>query len=155
MENATKALLIAAAVLVAILIISLGLVVYNMASETIDSVNMSGQEITAFNDKFEQYEGSRVRGSEVNAMLRTVLNSNLQAMAESTDDTLTVGGGAVEVTGDVELEASATSLTDDNGEVVEADTSRLYSVAIGHNSSTGLVDTITVTLLDDAADDED
>ena len=35
MENATKALLIAAAVLVAILIISLGLVVYNIAAETV------------------------------------------------------------------------------------------------------------------------
>ena len=45
MENATKALLIAAAVLVAILIISLGLVVYNMAAETIGSVNLSQQEI--------------------------------------------------------------------------------------------------------------
>ena len=35
MENATKALLIAAAVLVAILIISLGLVVYNMACQVL------------------------------------------------------------------------------------------------------------------------
>ena len=41
MENATKALLIAAAILVAILIISLGLVVYNMAAETVQNVNMS------------------------------------------------------------------------------------------------------------------
>ena len=35
MENATKALLIAAAVLIAILIISLGIVVYNKASEAV------------------------------------------------------------------------------------------------------------------------
>ena len=72
MENATKALLIAAAVLVAILIISLGLVVYNMASETINSVNFSGQEVTAFNDQFTHYQGKNVRGSEINAMLKTV-----------------------------------------------------------------------------------
>lgn len=139
MENATKALLIAAAVLVAILIISLGLVVYNMASETMDSVNMSGHEITAFNDKFEQYEGTNKRGSEINAMLKTVLNSNLEAMSESPDNTVTVGAGAVEVDGDVELEATATSLGN-----TQADTSRLYNVTVEHNNQTGLVSTITV-----------
>ena len=82
MENATKALLIAAAVLVAILVISLGLVVYNMASETIDSVNFSGQEVQAFNDKFEQYRGENIRGSEVNALLKTALNANMQSKSE-------------------------------------------------------------------------
>ena len=51
MENATKALLIAAAVLIAILIISLGIVIYNQASETVKSVNMSSQEVQAFNDQ--------------------------------------------------------------------------------------------------------
>ena len=51
MENATKALLIAAAVLVAILIISLGLVVYNMAAESVNNnSSLSAQEIQAFND---------------------------------------------------------------------------------------------------------
>ena len=38
MENATKALLIAAAVLIAILIISLGLVVYNSSAETVKGI---------------------------------------------------------------------------------------------------------------------
>lgn len=140
MENATKALLIAAAVLVAILIISLGLVVYNMASETIDSVNFSGQEITAFNDKFTQYEGSKVRGSEVNAMLKTVLNSNMQSRAEG----ITPAEGQKYVTVDgpdlVELDYDATSL---NG--AEADTSRLYKVVCEYDTNTGFVSKITVT----------
>ena len=55
MENATKALLIAAAVLVAILIISLGLVVYNMAAETVNnSANLSEYEIQSFNEKLNE-----------------------------------------------------------------------------------------------------
>ena len=37
MENATKALMIAAAVIVAILIISLGIGIFNMASEQVDN----------------------------------------------------------------------------------------------------------------------
>ena len=77
MENATKALLIAAAVLVAILIISLGLVIYNMAANTIGSVNLSAQEIQSFNEKFDKYEGEAQKGTVVNSMFGTVLNSNL------------------------------------------------------------------------------
>ena len=77
MENATKALLIAAAVLVAILIITLGLVVYNMASETIDSAgDLSEYQIQQFNEKFTKYEGENKSGSEVNAMLKAVFNHN-------------------------------------------------------------------------------
>lgn len=76
MENATKALLIAAAVLVAILIISLGLVVYNMAADTMGSVNLSEQEIKQHNDKWTRYEGEAQRGSQVNALLGEVVDHN-------------------------------------------------------------------------------
>jgi len=143
MENATKALLIAAAVLVAILIISLGLVVYNMASETIDSVNFSGQEITAFNDKFEQYEGSNVRGSEVNAMLKTVLSSNMQSQADGLDPNATNHPKFVEVTIEGEtdtLQADETSLAG-----LEADTSRMYQVVCDRDADTGFINSIEVT----------
>lgn len=77
MENATKALLIAAAVLVAILIISLGLVIYNMAADTIGSVNLNAQEVQAHNEQFKRYEGEAQRGTVVNSMLGSVLNANL------------------------------------------------------------------------------
>ena len=139
MENATKALLIAAAVLVAILIISLGLVVYNMASETINSVNFSGQEITAFNDQFIQYQGQRVRGTEVNAMLRTVLSSNMKSRSEG----LTAGYKEpkfVEVSGDVELDTTAQSISPTS----MADTSRLYTVEVKLHEKTGFVYQISV-----------
>ena len=85
MENATKALLIAAAVLVAILIISLGLVVYNKAAETVNnSGDLSEYEIQQFNQKFQKYEGDNVSGTEVNAMLQTVFNHNLAQPDAST-----------------------------------------------------------------------
>ena len=71
MENATKALLIAAAVLIAILIISLGLVVYTSSAETVNQANLSQQEVQAANEKFARYNGTNKRGSEVNAMLNT------------------------------------------------------------------------------------
>lgn len=78
MENAVKALLIAAAVLIAILIISLGLVVYNKASETVNNAgDLSEYEIQQHNEKFTKYQGDNVSGADVNALVTTVYNYNL------------------------------------------------------------------------------
>ena len=77
MENATKALLIAAGVLVAILIISLGIGIFNMSSEQVGNADLTEYEIKAFNDKFLKYEGTSKSASEVNAMLKTVFDHNL------------------------------------------------------------------------------
>ena len=63
MENASKALLIAGAILIVILLISLGIYIYSQAQQTINSVNMDEQQITAFNNKFAQYEGEDKSGS--------------------------------------------------------------------------------------------
>lgn len=134
MENATKALLIAAAVLVAILIISLGLVVYNMAAETVDSVNFSGQEVQAQNEKFARYNGQKKRGSEVNAMLKTVLNNNLDAKASKKTAMM------VSVSGSVTLGTNDTSITS------YADTSKLYKITVNYGGEGGLVNSITVSL---------
>lgn len=70
MENASKALLIAGAILLSILIIAIGMYIYNSAQSTIqDSIGaMSTQEKEAFNNQFVSYEGSRT-GSQVKALL--------------------------------------------------------------------------------------
>ena len=84
MENASKALIIAGAILLAILIISLGLIVYNQAKETVGSVNLSQQEIEAFNAKFTPFEGTNVSGSRVNQLIQTIMASNQQAINDNT-----------------------------------------------------------------------
>lgn len=134
MENATKALLIAAAVLIAILIISLGLVVYNSSAETVNQANLSQQEVQAANEKFARYNGDNKRGSEVNAMLNTVLNANLDAAAAGET------GRQVAVSGDVTLAENATSITQ------HADTSKMYKIEVKYNTKNGgLVNAIVVT----------
>lgn len=78
MENASKALLIAGAILLSILIIAIGMSIYNSASSTInDSVGaMSTQEKDAFNNQFTSYEGAQT-GSKVKALIGVlVANSN-------------------------------------------------------------------------------
>lgn len=135
MENATKALLIAAAVLIAILIISLGIVIYNQASETINSVNMSRQEIQAFNDQFLKYDGTGKRGTEVNALLKTALNNN---MTERSGNSGADTAKCVEITGDGAINVEAGTMT-------RVDSSKVYTITVAQDGEGGLVHTITIT----------
>lgn len=78
MENATKALLIAAAVLIAIVLIAMGI---KLLSSTQGAMNQSGEvssdlEASIFNSKFEAYEGKAVRGSQVKQLARKVIQFN-------------------------------------------------------------------------------
>ena len=133
MENATKALLIAAAVLIAILIISLGVVVYQKASEAVNGAgDLSEYEIEQFNAKFTKYQGSNVSGSEVNAMVQTVVNHNNAEAREG-------GSNFVSVTGAVTVAGSAITAMP-----TKLNAGNRYSVAITLDAD-GLVTTITVT----------
>ncbi len=76
MENASKALIIAGAILLAIVIISLGLIVVNNVRNVTDNTNLSEQEIQSFNAKFTSYEGTSVAGSRVNSLIQQVIATN-------------------------------------------------------------------------------
>ncbi len=75
MENASKALIIAGAILLSIAIIGIGMYIYTTAQQTIQSANMSQQEITTYNSTFVKYEGKQ-NGSNVKALLQTVRSHN-------------------------------------------------------------------------------
>ena len=82
MENASKALIIAGAILLAILIISLGILIYNQAAGVVNNNSMSEVETQNFNQKFTQYEGDSVRGSTVRALYQAVLSNNISQDSE-------------------------------------------------------------------------
>ena len=86
MENASKALLIAGAILIVILIIGVGMIVFNSIGGTIDEGvrQMSSQEKTMFNQQFEQYAGDRINGSNVKALINKV-NANNSQLGSNTD----------------------------------------------------------------------
>lgn len=75
MENASKALIIAGAILLSILIISLGIIVVNNTRSTIDKANVNQQEVATFNSQFEAYVGSGKTASDVRSLI-SVVNSN-------------------------------------------------------------------------------
>lgn len=81
MENASKALIIAGAILISILLISVGIMVMNSTDSVTGGVGkeMDAQEIQMFNSKFENYIGESVRGSSVRTLLTTIDSNNATA----------------------------------------------------------------------------
>ena len=85
MENASKALIMAGAILIAIMIISLSLMVFNnFGNFAKENANMEKEEIQAFNSKITPYIG-RISGSQVNSLLQYCISSNIAA--NNSDDT--------------------------------------------------------------------
>ena len=79
MENASKALIIAGAILLAILLISLGIMIFNQAQDTVTNSGMTEAELTSFNNKFLKYEGDEVKGTMVKSMMQEVKAANQNA----------------------------------------------------------------------------
>ena len=77
MENASKALIIAGAILIAILLITIGILLINSGSGVAESGTreMASQEIQIFNSQFTPYEGTK-KGSELKSLFSKVQASN-------------------------------------------------------------------------------
>lgn len=137
MENASKALIIAGAILLSILLIGLGVMIFTSAKDVTDSMNMNDQAIQAFNSKFEAYEGTSVSGTDVRALIDLVRTHN--------------NSYSEDVSRQVNIKASAASETGDRTDAVAAQYSTLksavksaykYTVTITYNAKSGLVDEI-------------
>lgn len=77
MENASKALIIAGAILISILLISVGILVMNSINPMKDSAQKRSEAMASesFNAQFTSYEGEQ-SGSQVRAMFSAVNASN-------------------------------------------------------------------------------
>ncbi len=139
MENASKALIIAGAILLAILIIGLGMFIYQQAAGVMQGINMSQEEIQAFNAKFDQYEGNNVRGANVNALLNQIVNNNLSTDDDSRKIKVTPSGTpAIEVSTDAN--GKATKIT------TKALTGRTYKVEFVKDASSALINEVKITI---------
>ena len=76
MENASKALIIAGAILLAIVLVSLGVLVINNARGDIENQNIDQATIDAFNAKFLSYCGKNKSGSDMNSLMDAIAASN-------------------------------------------------------------------------------
>ena len=129
MENASKALIIAGAILLAILLISLGIIVFTQAQDIISNSGMSQAEVQTFNNQFLKYEGSQ-KGTLVKSMIQEALAVN----ANGSGNTVKVMYNSTDLT--------ASSTTNPTAGI---DNSTTYTVKLTYDSNSGRVTQIDIT----------
>ena len=128
MENASKALIIAGAILLSILLISLGIMVYTNAKNTVGNASLNKQEIETFNSEWTTYEGTNKTASEVKAMIQAVNASNAAEKRNGSNRFIKVtnSGTANAITQNTMPNSTATSTVSNNA---------TYTVKLGYNNN--------------------
>lgn len=137
MENASKALIIAGAILLSILIIGLGMFIYNQAASSVSDTGLDATAIDSFNAQFRSYEGTSVSGTNVRALLNTIKTHNLAN--EDTSRRLGVESADVKKTQDDVATADITKAY--NG----IKTGYRYTVVMNYSETSGLINGVTIT----------
>ena len=152
MENASKALIIAGSILIAILVISLGIAVFNRFGDSArKNADMDKEAIANFNSKITPYVGDNVSGSQVNALIQYVLSVNNNAVKNNElrkKIRITIPSGDTISVIDVVQDGESGLKLDFSGKKskrVETGATIFYKVTANYSDETGLIDVITVT----------
>ena len=95
MENASKALIIAGAILLSILLISLGIMIFSQAQSVVDGSGMTEAEVNSFNAKFTKYQGN-IKGSMVRSLVQEALaNNNNDSVSDERYVTINSKNGSI------------------------------------------------------------
>lgn len=132
MENASKALIIAGAILLSILLISLGIMIFNTAQDTTRNSGMNQAQVSSFNNKFTKYEGEKIKGSEVKSLIQEIIASN-------GDENNINAGRVIEVAGGVVTGAN-TALVSSGIKVTST-----YTVSVTGHTADGYISQIKIT----------
>ena len=131
MENASKALIIAGAILLAILIIGLGMFIYNQAADTLDGAQLDGQKVDSYNREFLQYEGTK-KGTQVQALCDLVKTHNLGKTDDISQQVMIQWDTEVDATGDSSAVLSDSVATEDTvAAATEAKAKEIRSIVEG------------------------
>ena len=131
MENASKALIIAGAILLSILIISLGIMVYNNSKNAANGGNIDKTQIQAFNSEWEGYVGKNRTANEIRSLYQAVIASNAAETKAGTNRF--IGITKAETAGIKYIEANKPT------SVPTIANNATYTVVVGYDATTGLV----------------
>lgn len=135
MENASKALLLSASVLIAIILIAVGIRILGTVKPTVDQVGKvsTSLEVSIFNSQFAKYEGTQ-KGNAVRSLLRLLqqisikeknINIHIDFLGEQ-DETLNASQEVfAQFIGDTEI-------------------SKTYNVTISIDQNTGYINSVTI-----------
>ena len=145
MENASKALIIAGAILLSILIIGLGMFIYQQALSAIGNTGIDQQRVTAYNTPFTQYEG-RQNGTVARQICSNVVAHNNTAADSSEFITVQTGDASGLEKNGADPDTTAASFNKAiNAVRTGIRTGRMYTISFGYDPLTGLVVAIGIT----------
>lgn len=126
MENASKALIIAGAILISIVLIGVGVLIVGNAQGLFDqgSQQMSSMEIDAFNSTFTAFEG-RQTGSNVRTLIQKISTHNVTYQGDEGKQ-VTFNGAALNTT-NVSTTRAAVGV------------GTTYTVSFEYNAESGLI----------------
>lgn len=133
MENASKALIIAGAILLAISIIGIGMFVFSQAKGAMDGIGMDSEKAAAYNQKFETYMGPNVKGGSVRNLYDVVRQHNI---ANQGDESLIVSIGDAK---------TASELNAAKAKILQGKTYKVEVTDDGYDKNTGYITKITIT----------
>ena len=128
MENASKALVIAGAIILVIVLITLGYNVIKNNSDIINNGNTDQAQVEAFNSEFESYAGSGKKASDVRNLCSKVFAKNGTETKNHTNHTIELIHGTAITTMPTNL---------DNGVN--------YTISLEYDQSTGYINRIRIT----------
>ncbi len=147
MENASKALIIAGAILLSILIIAIGMYIYNSSTNSIygAATQISQQDIAAYNNQFTMYENRQV-GTNVRALITvmaSICKENAEEETKLPDLYLEPKSGAsvVEVLPTV---ADGSMQIEFNKAKSQVEARHYYNVVFNTCPTTGLIDCVVI-----------
>lgn len=136
MENASKALIIAGAILISIVLVSVGVIVVNSLSPDQAVDEMTQQEVNTFNSKFTNSIGDNRLGSVARTLISTVITNNASYASDTSNQ--------VAITfSDASLSAStdASALSAARNKIIN---NARYDITVTENHPNGKVKTITI-----------
>lgn len=135
MENATKALIIAAAILIAIVLISLAVFVLGQGTGATQEVitGVDKAKVDAYNTEWKAYEGNKVTATKVKQLISAVNSHNIQAE----DDSKEIGIASAYVT----TKGTQKTQFETNDSFKMGNT---YKVTTDVDESTGYINRITI-----------
>lgn len=84
MENASKALIIVGAVLIAILLIGFGVMIMNNSTSQVDTSVLNSQAAQAHNNQFTNYTGDKITYQQVKTLMNNIISNNVTGATADT-----------------------------------------------------------------------
>lgn len=142
MENASKALIIAGAILLSILIIGLGMMIFQKAQGAMEGAGLDTEKVNAYNSKFEDYAGT-CSGTNARALCDLVRSHNNANVDDPSRQIKLTYGTANQVSTEPNESEIAPSAVNNVKDQIRA--GKTYTVTLGYDTKSGYVVGIDIT----------